>query len=94
MKEKVTNELSRSGDEVIEWNGRILRGATSQEVADVIAESRQDPQVELLVCRPIGPKRQGGSLLWTQGQMHTLSRRPLHVSPTPPQHKGESKLDA
>ncbi|KAK6644669.1 hypothetical protein RUM43_000937 [Polyplax serrata] len=77
----------RPGDEVIEWNGRILRGATSQEVADVIAESRQDPQVELLVCRPIGPKRQGGSLLWTQGQMHTLSRRPLHVSPTPPQHK-------
>lgn len=41
----------RPGDEVLEWNGRSLQGLTFEEVYDIIAESRHDPQVELIVCR-------------------------------------------
>lgn len=41
------------GDEVIEWNGRSLRDKTYEEVYDIIAESKQEPQVELIVSRPI-----------------------------------------
>ncbi|XP_022243249.1 regulating synaptic membrane exocytosis protein 2-like isoform X2 [Limulus polyphemus] len=43
----------RPGDEVLEWNGRSLQGKTYEEVYDIIAESRQEPQVELIVCRPL-----------------------------------------
>ena len=43
----------RSGDEVLEWNGRSLRAKTYEEVWDIIAESKQEPQVELIVSRPI-----------------------------------------
>ena len=43
----------RSGDEVLEWNGRSLRDKTYEEVWDIIAESKQEPQVELIVSRPI-----------------------------------------
>lgn len=39
------------GDEVIEWNGRSLRGATFEEVCDIVLESKQEPQVELIVHR-------------------------------------------
>ncbi|XP_051156405.1 regulating synaptic membrane exocytosis protein 2 [Leptopilina boulardi] len=41
----------RPGDEVIEWNGRCLQGKSFQEVYDIIAASRQEPQVELVVSR-------------------------------------------
>ncbi|XP_024941187.1 regulating synaptic membrane exocytosis protein 2 isoform X18 [Cephus cinctus] len=41
----------RPGDEVIEWNGRSLQGKSFQEVYDIIAESRQEPRVELIVSR-------------------------------------------
>ncbi|XP_076385044.1 rab3 interacting molecule [Megachile rotundata] len=41
----------RPGDEVIKWNGRSLQGKSFQEVYDIIAESRQEPQVELIVSR-------------------------------------------
>ena len=40
-----------SGDEVVEWNGRSLQGATFEEVCDIILESKQEPQVELIVHR-------------------------------------------
>ena len=55
----------RPGDEVLEWNGRSLQGLTFEEVYDIIAESRHDPQIELIVCRVnIRPVQQ-----------------PLHMSP-------------
>ncbi|CAG2116617.1 unnamed protein product, partial [Medioppia subpectinata] len=41
----------RPGDEVVEWNGRSLQGKTYEEVYDIIAESKQEPQVELIVSR-------------------------------------------
>ncbi|KAM6171184.1 regulating synaptic membrane exocytosis protein 2 isoform 2-T2 [Erethizon dorsatum] len=44
----------RPGDEVIEWNGRLLQGATFEEVYNIILESKPEPQVELVVSRPIG----------------------------------------
>ena len=41
------------GDEVLEWNGRSLQSKSYEEVHDIIAESRQEEQVELIVSRPI-----------------------------------------
>lgn len=61
------------GDEVLEWNGRSLQGKSYQEVYDIIAESKHEPQVELIVSRYIGNRRSN----WRQP----------YGSPTPP-HKG------
>ncbi|CAI5653279.1 unnamed protein product [Oreochromis niloticus] len=44
----------RAGDEVLQWNGKLLPGATMKEVYNIILESQADPQVELVVSRPIG----------------------------------------
>ncbi|TNM99405.1 hypothetical protein fugu_012438 [Takifugu bimaculatus] len=44
----------RAGDEVLQWNGKLLPGATMKEVYDIILESQAEPQVELVVSRPIG----------------------------------------
>ncbi|XP_069676279.1 regulating synaptic membrane exocytosis protein 2 isoform X13 [Periplaneta americana] len=66
----------RPGDEVIEWNGRSLQGKSFQEVYDIIAESKQEPQVELIVSRLLGSRRT------PQTQW-----RHAHSSPTPPTHK-------
>ncbi|XP_068569001.1 regulating synaptic membrane exocytosis protein 2, partial [Cebidichthys violaceus] len=44
----------RPGDQVLEWNGRLLQGATFNEVYNIILDSKPDPQVELVVSRPIG----------------------------------------
>ncbi|XP_012929568.1 regulating synaptic membrane exocytosis protein 2 isoform X10 [Heterocephalus glaber] len=44
----------RPGDEVLEWSGRLLQGATFEEVYNIILESKPEPQVELVVSRPIG----------------------------------------
>ncbi|KAK9869904.1 hypothetical protein WA026_003624 [Henosepilachna vigintioctopunctata] len=41
------------GDEVIEYNGRLLEGKTYQEVVDIIAESKQQTTVELIVSRKL-----------------------------------------
>ncbi|CAC5396537.1 RIMS2 [Mytilus coruscus] len=43
----------RPGDEVVEWNGRCLQRATFEEVHDIILESKQEPQVELIVHRSV-----------------------------------------
>ncbi|XP_019713695.1 regulating synaptic membrane exocytosis protein 2-like [Hippocampus comes] len=43
----------RAGDQVVEWNGRVLQGATFDDVYDVISESKSEPRVELLVTRPL-----------------------------------------
>nr|CAD7396318.1 unnamed protein product [Timema poppensis] len=66
----------RPGDEVIEWNGRSLQGKSFQEVYDIIAESKQEPQVELIVSRSMGNRR--------TAQAHW---RHTQSSPTPI-HKG------
>lgn len=42
---------------MIEWNGRLLQGKTYQEVADIIAESKQEANVELIVSRSMGSRR-------------------------------------
>ncbi|XP_056277902.1 regulating synaptic membrane exocytosis protein 2-like isoform X2 [Pseudoliparis swirei] len=42
----------RPGDQVLEWNGRVLQGATFNEVYNIILDSKAEPQVELLVSRP------------------------------------------
>ncbi|XP_051282097.1 regulating synaptic membrane exocytosis protein 1-like isoform X25 [Dicentrarchus labrax] len=44
----------RAGDEVLQWNGKLLPGATMKEVYNIILESQAEPQVELVVSRPIG----------------------------------------
>ncbi|XP_078039308.1 rab3 interacting molecule isoform X6 [Augochlora pura] len=87
----------RPGDEVIKWNGRSLQGKSFQEVYDVIAESRQDPQVELVVSRnfssttgpttmPPGPtqiptRRIVAQTQWRQKHPETIP------GPQQPQHK-------
>lgn len=43
-----------SGDEVLQWNGKSLLGATKKEVYNIILESKAEPQVEIVVSRPIG----------------------------------------
>ncbi|XP_016526613.1 regulating synaptic membrane exocytosis protein 1 isoform X10 [Poecilia formosa] len=47
----------RAGDEVLQWNGKLLPGATMKEVYNIILESQAEPQVELVVSRPIGVYR-------------------------------------
>ncbi|XP_052455850.1 regulating synaptic membrane exocytosis protein 1-like isoform X5 [Carassius gibelio] len=44
----------RAGDEVLQWNGKALPGATKKEVYNIILESQSAPQVEIVVSRPIG----------------------------------------
>uniref|UniRef100_A0A673H064 Regulating synaptic membrane exocytosis protein 1-like n=1 Tax=Sinocyclocheilus rhinocerous TaxID=307959 RepID=A0A673H064_9TELE len=44
----------RAGDEVLQWNGKALPGATKKEVYNIILESQLAPQVEIVVSRPIG----------------------------------------
>lgn len=44
----------RAGDEVLQWNGKPLPGATEKEVYNIILESKSEPQVEIVVSRPIG----------------------------------------
>lgn len=46
--------ISISGDEVLQWNGKALPGATKKEVYNIILESQSAPQVEIVVSRPIG----------------------------------------
>jgi hypothetical protein len=62
------------GDEVIEWNGRSLQGKSFQEVYDIIAESKQEPQVELIVSRILGsrqtPQTQWGHSYTSPTHMH------------------------
>uniref|UniRef100_A0A8C4NK22 Regulating synaptic membrane exocytosis 2 n=1 Tax=Eptatretus burgeri TaxID=7764 RepID=A0A8C4NK22_EPTBU len=41
----------QAGDEVLEWNGQSLQGASFEDVYDIILQSKTAPQVELLVSR-------------------------------------------
>ncbi|XP_046869596.1 uncharacterized protein LOC6648132 isoform X12 [Drosophila willistoni] len=51
----------RPGDEIIEWNGRNLHNKSTDEVYDIIDESRLDAQVELIVCRSLLLPPTGGT---------------------------------
>ncbi len=41
------------GDEVVEWNGHVLRGLTYDQVFQIMQQSKYDHQVELVIERPI-----------------------------------------
>lgn len=54
IKRKMIFLMSLAGDQVLEWNGKLLQGATFKEVYNIILDSKPEPQVELVVSRPIG----------------------------------------
>lgn len=54
---------------MIEWNGRPLQGKGYQEVADIIAESKHEPDIELIVSRAMGSKRAAQST-WKESAAH------------------------
>lgn len=60
---KQLNISAFAGDQVLEWNGKLLQGATFKEVYNIILESKPEPQVELVVSRPLG---------WERRLNHTL----------------------
>ncbi|XP_018323416.1 regulating synaptic membrane exocytosis protein 2 isoform X2 [Agrilus planipennis] len=59
----------RAGDEVIEWNGRLLQGKSCQEVSDIIAESKHEANIELIVSRSMGNRR-AAQATWRQSVAH------------------------
>ncbi|XP_048727866.2 regulating synaptic membrane exocytosis protein 2-like isoform X3 [Ostrea edulis] len=65
----------RPGDEVLEFNGRCLQRATFEEVRDIIMESKQEPQVELIVHRNVGSGEVPPGLQQTD---HNTRRSPLN----------------
>lgn len=54
---------------MIEWNGRSLQGKSDQEVCDIIAESKQEANVELIVSRNMGSRR-AAQATWRQSVAH------------------------
>lgn len=46
-----------TGDEVLQWNGVPLQGRSAEEVAAVVANSKHDSHVELVVSRPLASPR-------------------------------------
>ena len=48
------------GDQVLEWNGVSLSGLSHAEVRDIIAASRQERCIELLVSREVEVSRRWG----------------------------------
>ncbi|KAJ8965178.1 hypothetical protein NQ314_004321 [Rhamnusium bicolor] len=69
MKGALIEKVKKGRDEVIEWNGRSLQGKTYQEVADIIAESKQEANVELIVSRSMGSRRVAQAN-WRQSVAH------------------------
>ena len=49
------------GDQVLEWNGVSLGGRSHGEVRDIIAASRQERCIELLVSREVEVSRRWGT---------------------------------
>lgn len=88
---------------MIKWNGRSLQGKSFGEVYDIIAESRQDPQVELVVSRNIsstaGPMATGGPMtggpmaVRKTAQTQWRQKHPETIS-GPQHHKGDYALRA
>lgn len=65
---------------MIEWNGRSLQGKSTQEVCDVIEESRHESQIELIVSRPLSVNRKAAQTSWRQS--HSPIRPYLHKGST------------
>ena len=53
------------GDQVLEWNGISLHTRTYEDVRDIIAASRQESSIELVVSRDIESSRAGAD--WEDG---------------------------
>lgn len=62
------------GDEVIEWNGQSLYGRSAEEVHDIIADSKHDLQVELIVSRVLAASRRAAQVSWRQSHSPTRLR--------------------
>ncbi|XP_072426719.1 regulating synaptic membrane exocytosis protein 2 isoform X9 [Chiloscyllium punctatum] len=83
----------RPGDEVLEWNGQSLQGATFEEVYNIIFESKPEPQVELLVSRPIGdipriPDSTHGQLESSSSSFESQKMERTSISVTSPMSPG------
>jgi len=82
--------LGDTGDEVIEWNGRSLQGKGYEQVYEIVSESRQEPQVELIVARQATPRAQqphhhSATELWRQGnRQRTPAEQQLALLPGRP----------
>ena len=52
-KDSVSDSIGRLqvGDEIVKWNGKLLRGLTYDEVYSIMSQSKQDNQIELVVER-------------------------------------------
>ncbi|XP_069354465.1 regulating synaptic membrane exocytosis protein 1 isoform X9 [Maniola hyperantus] len=61
----------RIGDEVLHWNGMPLQGRSAEEVAAVVANSKHDSHVELVVSRPLGPSRPPAQTWRTHKELYT-----------------------
>ncbi|XP_070515527.1 regulating synaptic membrane exocytosis protein 2 isoform X3 [Cardiocondyla obscurior] len=92
----------RPGDEVIAWNGRSLQGKSFREVYNIIAESRLEPQIELVVERKLSSTTTGMTPAGPGPSTPMASRRIVAQSqwkqkhetisgPPTPHHKGLKK---
>lgn len=76
---------------MIEWNSHSLQGKSFQEVADIITESREEPQVELIVARNLSglvetpmtalsmnSRELSGQNQWRQHEPLLISQHPHH----------------
>lgn len=83
---------------MIKWNGRSLQGKNFREVYDIIAESRLEPQVELVVSRNLssttGPATMPAGLMpSTPMASRWIAPQNQRISGTlQPHHKGDYQL--
>ncbi|XP_031621686.1 regulating synaptic membrane exocytosis protein 2 isoform X2 [Contarinia nasturtii] len=56
----------KPGDEIVEWNGQSFGDRSDHEVQDIIANSKHDLQVELIVSRVIAASRRAAQVSWRQ----------------------------
>ncbi|XP_026323576.1 regulating synaptic membrane exocytosis protein 2 isoform X2 [Hyposmocoma kahamanoa] len=61
----------RIGDEVLQWNGVPLQGRSAEEVSVVVADSKHDSHVELVVSRPITAARAPAQPWRTHKEVYT-----------------------
>ncbi|XP_073942986.1 rab3 interacting molecule isoform X9 [Choristoneura fumiferana] len=61
----------RTGDDVLQWNGVPLQNRSAEEVAAVVADSKHDSHVELLVSRPLPAARPHAQPWRTHKEVYT-----------------------
>ncbi|XP_062528507.1 regulating synaptic membrane exocytosis protein 2 isoform X11 [Bombyx mori] len=61
----------RIGDEVLQWNGVPLQGRSAEEVAAVVADSKHDTHVELVVSRSLPVTRPGAQPWRSHKEVYT-----------------------